>query len=138
MDFVIRRRLEAIKGGEVLTDAEVLTVEMLGRMDSFALQPWARALHIHVNSLKYRLACIGRKWGMDDPTPTHVAQKAIGMGYGGREAMCETLAAFEARLEQRLPTGYLQPLSDGLRLWLRDELATFIRERRLKDAERAA
>lgn len=137
---VTELRLEHIVSGETLTPSETVTLHALaGLAPGAKLEVWAKLVSVHVNTLKYRLSCIGAKWGMD-PTPGAVREEALRRGYGREQAVPQekhalaTLAAFVGQLERALPAGPLTPFSDGLRAWLSSELSRFLLETAAENA----
>lgn len=94
----------------------------------------AAILCVHPNTLKYRIECIRRKYGMprrNAPGLTwRVLYEALRRGdavIGGQPA--EVLDDFLGYVLAELPAGALTPLSVGLATWLRDQAAKYLRER---------
>ncbi len=110
-----------------LTEAERETI--MGLLSASDLTPTlvARALCIHLNSLKYRVKCISTKWGVPN-RPGAVLVEAMRRGYGQSDAEL-VVAELLAELETTLPSGRATPLAAGIRQWLHDGARRFLRDR---------
>ncbi len=93
----------------------------------------ARAMHLHVNTVKYRMNCVADKYGMKRTLYGTMAWRILVQAVKrGDVVLTENdsiIRGFVCAAVNRLPTGPATPLSSGIRAWLNSEADQYLRER---------